>query len=388
MNRYLYAALARHWELTLFDVPRSGLVDVWGRLVSFRPGLTSWRRSLDRYYERAYKSAAMFRWRTRRCDRGLHRREGSYDIVLQVSSMYAPWEGAPRAPHAVMTSYTLRLAQRGYPAWAPFRSEPEAAAWFRLEETLYRGARRVLTTTEHARESVIRDYGVAPGRVVTVGYGIPVDRVPEDLPAYDGRTILFVGKDFARKGGFVLLEAFARVRRERPEARLLVVGPNPARLGRRGEAGVSWLGEVRDRTRLSDLYRQAHVFVLPSLCDPFGLVFLEAMAHALPCIGTTADAMPEIIEDGRTGVLVPPGDAETLAWELRRLLDDAEQARRMGLRGRQRAVTLFSWEGMADRITRALRSVLEEDEAAAVPRHSGANAALAAGPVGPRGGAP
>lgn len=359
MNRYLFGALARDWDLAVFDVPRRALFDLWAKAASFRPGLNAWRKSLDRLYERGYKSAGMFRWRTRQCDRELRRREGSYDIVLQVSGMYAPWEGAPRAPHVVLTSYTLKLAERAYPAWAPFPSEADAAAWFRLEQRLYRGARRVLTTTEHARRSVVHDYGIPAHRVITVGYGVPLDGCPDGLPEYDRTTVLFVGKDFERKGGLVLLEAFDRVRRMRPEARLVVVGPNPARVGRR-DPGVEWLGEVRDRARLGDLYRGAHVFVMPSLCEPFGLAFLEAMAHGLPCIGTTVDAMPEIIEHGRTGFLVPRGDAGALASAILRLLGDPARAREMGLLGRERARTAFTWDTMADRITQALHSALGE----------------------------
>jgi hypothetical protein len=78
MNRYLYAALARDWDLSLFDVPRSALRDLWGKVVSFRPTLNAWRDNLDRYYERADKSAPMFRWRTKQCDRELRHRDGSY----------------------------------------------------------------------------------------------------------------------------------------------------------------------------------------------------------------------------------------------------------------------------------------------------------------------
>ena len=85
------------------------------------------------------------------------------------------------------------------------------------------------------------------------------------------------------------------------------------------------------------------MFVLPSLYEPFGMVLLEAMAHGLPCIGTKVGAMPEIIADGETGLLVPPVDASALADALERLLTNHDVRRRMGLAGRSRLEEQFTW---------------------------------------------
>jgi glycosyltransferase involved in cell wall biosynthesis len=267
--------------------------------------------------------------------------------------MFAPSFNSIPTPYAVLLSYTMRSAAREWPPWAPCRSDREAEEWFALEEALYRGATRVLTTNEHARQYIVHDYGVAPERVVTVGYGAPLETLPEPEPPSSEPVVLFGGMDFERKGGRVLLKAFKQVRQAVPEARLIIVGP-PARLVGHVPDGVEVLGHLADRQRLQALYRRAAVFVLPSLCEPFGLVLLEAMAHGLPCVGTMVGAMPEIISDGETGLLVPPGDATTLAGAMEQLLTDGESRRRMGQEGRQQLQERFTWEQTVRRINNEL----------------------------------
>src|SRR4029453_4876182 len=93
--------------------------------------------------------------------------------------------------------------------------------------------------------------------------------------------------------------------------------------------------------------------------EAFGLSFLEAMSFGLPCIGSDIEAIPEIIGDGETGFLVPPGDPGALAAAMDRLLRDPKRARAMGEAGRARVVQRFGWD-------RAVRLMLDAMEAAAV----------------------
>jgi len=105
---------------------------------------------------------------------------------------------------------------------------------------------------------------------------------------------------------------------------------------------------------LPALFSQTTVFALPTLREPFGLAFLDAMACAVPCVGTRIEAVPEIVKDGETGLLVPPGDAVALAEALERLLGDPARARAMGARGRARVAQRFVWGRVAERLERAL----------------------------------
>jgi glycosyltransferase involved in cell wall biosynthesis len=142
------------------------------------------------------------------------------------------------------------------------------------------------------------------------------------------------------------------VRRAFPKARLLVAGSG-APAGGPIPPGVFYLGRV-SFSELPGLLAQSSVFALPTLREPFGIAFLDAMACGLPCIGTRIEAVPEIIREGETGLLVPPGDAVALALAIERLLGDPVLARAMGARGRARVFAGALWVHVAARLERAL----------------------------------
>ena len=130
---------------------------------------------------------------------------------------------------------------------------------------------------------------------------------------------------------------------------LLIAGPKDPVVE---QEGVEWLGDL-DKPALARVYQSAHVFCLPTRFEPYGIAFLEAMSFGLPCVGTDAWAVPEMIADGDTGFLVPVDDVETLADRLLKLLKDPVAARRMGEAGRERS-RHFTWEAAAARMARAL----------------------------------
>jgi glycosyltransferase involved in cell wall biosynthesis len=113
---------------------------------------------------------------------------------------------------------------------------------------------------------------------------------------------------------------------------------------------------------LADLFAQATLFVLPTLREPYGIAFLDAMACELPCIGTNVEAVPEIIEEGVTGLLVPPGDDIALTGAVAALLRDPARARAMGERGRRRVARQFLWSHVAGRIERMLLAGTRDSE--------------------------
>ena len=112
------------------------------------------------------------------------------------------------------------------------------------------------------------------------------------------------------------------------------------------EDRVTLTGRV-SREELVRLYNQAQVFVSPSLYEGFGLPAAEAMACGAPLVATTAGAFPEVVEQGVSGLLVPPGDAGALAGAIQRVLDDSELQERLGRAARQRIVEHFSWRETA-----------------------------------------
>jgi glycosyltransferase involved in cell wall biosynthesis len=274
------------------------------------------------------------------------------EVVLQNGALFTP--GLPaRLPYVLLLDHTRALAEASpaYPR-AGVRAPPRyGPAWLSRERACYQEAAAIAAFSEHVARSLVRDYGVPRERITLVGAGANV--APErPVRADDGETVLFVGREFARKGGTILLDAFERLRRRRPRARLLVAGPSrPLEL----PAGAEQVGPV-PYDRLEALFARATVFAMPTLWEPFGLAFLDAMACGVPCVGTAIEAVPEIVEEGRTGLLVPPGDPVALADALDALLGDPARAREMGAAGRGRVLRQFLWPQVGARLERVLRS--------------------------------
>jgi glycosyltransferase involved in cell wall biosynthesis len=261
--------------------------------------------------------------------------------------LLAPGSDFARRRYVVYTDNTLALTLRHYPQWWPSDAQANAQS-LEYERQVTTSAALVLTFSEWARKSMLEDYGCVPDQVIAVGGGGVA--APPRQAGWDSAVALFVGNDFDRKGGRVLLSAWPKVRARVPQAKLWIVGPRRARAK---VEGVRWLGRV-DPKDVATLREQASVFVLPSLFEPWGHVFNEAMSAALPCIGTRACAMPEIIRDEETGLLVKPGSDDELAEALIRLLADPVLAERLGRAALEDYRRGGTWDHVAERIEQAI----------------------------------
>jgi glycosyltransferase involved in cell wall biosynthesis len=166
------------------------------------------------------------------------------------------------------------------------------------------------------------------------------------------------------KGADTLIASLPRVLKVAPDTSLVLVGDGDDRP--RLEHLACELG-VSERARflhgltpeqLLACYANCNVFALPSKGEGFGFVFLEAMACGKPVIGGAHGGIPDIVENGVTGLLVPHGDAERLALALESLLGNPTRAREMGARGRERVQKEYSFEEFQSRLTRILQAVL------------------------------
>jgi glycosyltransferase involved in cell wall biosynthesis len=202
--------------------------------------------------------------------------------------------------------------------------------------------------------------GFAETSFEVVHYGI---RAAPPAPAYDGPPrLLAVGRLIPIKGHIVLLRAFSVALAERPELELRIAGSGPLDSTLRllaAELGiakrVSFLGHVEPVQRVLE---ESSLVVVPSLGEGFGLVALEAMERSRPIAASAVGGLMDIVRDGETGVLVPPGEAGPLARAIVELADDPVRAARLGESGRQRAVTYFSEERSVDRVEQLYRAAL------------------------------
>jgi len=187
-------------------------------------------------------------------------------------------------------------------------------------------------------------------------------------------TMLFVsGPNDPTKGIAELLQAFQLVSPRHPRLRLKIVGNLSPDLPQ--VSGVEVLGKL-SRDQMAEAYRSSDLFVLPTLADNTPVTLMEAMACGLPAVATQVGGIPEMVETGVTGTLVPPGDVPALASALERLASDAPLRRGMGRAARSRALTRFSKERMAlelEKIYEGLAGIAPEIEVKSAP------AALAGG---------
>jgi glycosyltransferase involved in cell wall biosynthesis/GT2 family glycosyltransferase len=223
--------------------------------------------------------------------------------------------------------------------------------------------------------------------VWTIPHGLP-DRIAPTSPRTDGRIkLLFVGRLETRKGADILLDALSLILPTRPQVDVLLVGEIvadtrdaslPQTFARR-RGHEPWSDRITfegyaPAPRLDQAYADCDIFVAPSRYESFGLVFVEAMMFAKPCVGPRAGGVPEIIAEGETGLLVRPDDAEGLAQALATLIDDPLQRRAMGAAGRARYLAAFTDTEMALRLQAMFHAVV----AAARPARDLPQAQLAA----------
>lgn len=340
-------------------------------------GFTKWQTALStftpdrrRWWVRYQLGSRGFAARSRRAQAAVDNAALEFDAVLQIGATFevAAPEGVPLALYC---DSNIELARTGAEAGV---SDASVLSDSRLNEirgregSVYLAADHIFSMSHRLRRSFIDDFQVPESRVQTVhpGPNFPIGKEPEvpERSVAGDPVVLFIGRDFERKGGMLLLEAFSQVRSTLPKAQLLLVGPDELPLPPEDprKVGVRLLGFLNKNTRegqeeIYSAYAQARVFCLPTRFEPFGIVFLEAMHFKLPCVGPDAWAVPEIIQKDTTGLLFEPNNAQDLGVALLTLLRDPQRAVLMGEAGKRRLGREFSWSLAADRIATGLRQL-------------------------------
>jgi glycosyltransferase involved in cell wall biosynthesis len=340
---FLFDALARRYAMVArrsVELTRAQRYLV--ATTTFHPSRERWRR---RYY---WKGQRALELRSRNSRRVLSEIEEPYDLVVQIFGLFR----TRGAPYVIYIDNTIELTARHWPAWLHI-SDRELERLYAWERRLFRDSLHVFACGKPHADSVVSHYGMPDDRVSVVGGGANFEILPQVPDRGDKQVILFVGRDWRRKGGDRLIEAFRQVRTRLPDARLVILGTEEAP---REEPGVEVLGQIYDRSKIAELYKGASVFCLPSRFDPYGLSISEAMAYGLPCVVTRVGALDEVVLDGRTGFVIPPDDSDALADALERLLGDPELATRLGRAGRRRVEEWQNWDAVAGRMEPGLAS--------------------------------
>ncbi len=288
-------------------------------------------------------------------------------------------------PH-VVTAHSLEPLR-------PWKAEQlgggyRVSSW--IEKTAFEGAAAIIAVSEGMRRDILRSYpSLDEAKVTVVHNGIDLSRWksvddPELVRGLgidpDRPSVVFVGRITRQKGLPYLLRAAALLP---PEVQLVLCAgaPDTPEILAEVQAGVAalqaersgvvWLDTLLSQHELSAVLTQATTFVCPSIYEPLGIVNLEAMACSAPVVGTATGGIPEVVDDGVTGRLVPieqlqdgtgtPVDPDRfvadLAAALTEVVSDPAAAKRMGEAGRLRAERDFSWTTIAERTTEIYRGL-------------------------------
>jgi glycosyltransferase involved in cell wall biosynthesis len=226
---------------------------------------------------------------------------------------------------------------------------------------VYERAAGVLAMSEWFARSLVADSGLPAGKVHVVHPGATARAArpgPPPVREQPRTRLLLVGRDFHTKGGDVVVAALAILRRDHdPRLTLTVAGPDAWPLPGGIPDGVRFLGRL-PADRVAGLYDSHDLLVMPSRLEGFGIVFAEALARGLPCVGRSAFAMPEMIVPGRNGALVGGEDPAELADAVARVLAD-DTLYETCLTAADEVAAHFTWERAADDALAAVTRTLE-----------------------------
>jgi glycosyltransferase involved in cell wall biosynthesis len=287
----------------------------------------------------------------------------SSPVLMQIGHMFSLPEAFPGHPCVSYHDGNLpELLASGFGIDGVSRRRIDQALSYEKQAANRMNA--IFTFSEYLRQSFIRNYSVPAEKVFHVGGAVNLDVIPDPVPekSYRSAQILFIGTEFKRKGGPQLLEAFRTVRQSIPSAELHIVGPTqvtdlPPGAFLHGHLSKS---NPEQSTKLDSLFRDASLFVLPSLYEPYGIAPLEAMLYQLPAVVTNAWALREFVTPGVTGALVEKGSVEDLATKLTQLLANPDLLATMGRQAREMVLTQYTWPAVVRRMAPILQALAGE----------------------------
>jgi glycosyltransferase involved in cell wall biosynthesis len=253
-----------------------------------------------------------------------------------------------------------------------------------IDRRVLRHYQSVIAVSDDVRQRLL-DSGVAPDHIHFIRNGIDLRPFTNATPSLrhlatpDGLLIGWVGRLTRDKGPDLFLHAIAQLRPEFPTAHYLMVGEGPYRPECERLITDLALGDIvhllGQRSDMPAVYASCDLMVSSSRREGLPMAILEGMANGLPWVATSVGAVPIVVRDGQTGVLVPPDNVEMLAKSLARMMRNTEERARMGIAARRLTESEFSAERMTEEYLRVYRAAAVND----VPLESGIENAASGG---------
>jgi len=278
-----------------------------------------------------------------------------------------------------MTGRPLIFTTHFHPDWSMWGGDRRRTLRRVYDKLLGRStlnaADRIIVHTRNEHE-LMTDLGVDKDKVRVIPAGVDISSytpIPDGGPfkeafGIDGPFILYAGRLATNKGLNHLVKAFAQISDEKglQDLKLVLVGEDHGVRSRleniSKKLGVTdrvvFTGHVKDDALFRSAFAGCELLALPSDYEAFGLVLVEAMACGKPCVATNVGGVPEVVDHGRTGLLVKYGDVKALSKALLKVLSDEHRAKAMGRAGRERVEQRFTWEKVTERIEGLYKEVL------------------------------
>lgn len=354
-SRYIWNSLSEKGVLVEAFTPYpSRPVKIFFQLASFRPSLQKWRAN----WRRSIRFKKFISGRASQMIRD--RYAGRFDVILQIGA-YFDISDRFSGVKTLLADNNCAISQRTNINFQS--SEIVFQKQFVFEKRVYNSMDRVFCFSRFLADSMVNDFDCDPDRVKVVYAGINIDKelINVEKKDYSGRTILFSGYDFVNKGGHVLFDAFRKARQEIPDTKLILLGPTlssvPDGVTNHGPLSKS---DPKQLALISESFRRASVFVLPTFADAFPNVVREAMAARLPVVATDIGSIPEMVTENKTGYLVPARQVDPLAEALIKLLKDPTRCQQMGEAGYEQYRKKFRWDSVIDIILNEISEVSAE----------------------------
>jgi glycosyltransferase involved in cell wall biosynthesis len=304
-------------------------------------------KSLLTFRKHLYHTPFIMRYFNRKIGKRLTTRK--YAFIFQTQSVFDT--SSLSTPNFIYTDHT-NLNNLNYPLINPARYL-SSKTYIKMEWMIYEHATLLFVMSSNIKDSLVQQYGISPDKVKLVYAGSNTKILPDVNPKkYANKNILFVGKDWERKGGPLLVEAFEHVLQEIPDATLTIIGSNP-RISIRNCTVV----ENVPVEQVSAYYNEASVFCLPTKREPFGIVFIEAMLNHLPIVTNSIGATPELVLNNENGFRLNY-DAREYADTLIQLLNDPIRCEQMGERSYQLAQANYTWDNTGRLIGKYIKEKL------------------------------
>lgn len=224
---------------------------------------------------------------------------------------------------------------------------------YKMQGRYYMNCKGIFTMGKWLEKDLIERCGIPKEKVHHVGGGINLDYKLINPKTKTNNKILFVGRDFKRKGGYLVYDAFKILKNKLPNVELHIAGPaqNPIK---NPINGYYYYGDC-NHDKLSELFNKCDIFCMPSYFEAYGLVFIEALVYGLPCIGRDSYEMPYFIKNNENGLLLKNDNPDELSQLMEKLLSD-DHIKEKVISKKEYYINEYSWDAVAKRIYNVITS--------------------------------